>query len=490
MKKSAFFMLLFISSSLFSQQLALEKFGKEFTFLPEALDGTTGLPVIWLQTQHCGEFPSVDSTVSRAQWEMGDYELSNVNVFFSPVSAHNRWVLEGQWLTYEGYSKLYRNDFQASFSSGEHNVRLSIVNVKPQIYEPTWSRFTRWDARTQRLEWQMEKDVGRFTFDSFVEGRYSRFKPDRGNPLLNKKTRYAELLGEATLHGNIWSATLSGEWFESWIDTTHFRFSQINLSPQFNHPYGAIGFTLWTNNEEAFGYDGWLEFSKEGISVAVALESRFYPAIFITHFNTDTEADFYSARFCFEQSWRDWIHIHIAHEWQSRVNQSYILLYDPMTSSVSMESDDSPLLMRGEGKLEIGKERLKADLSWNYRDFDGLEYLWYHPGRINIQPGITTGTTLFDHLNLFLRLEALWQCHDVLESVWFLPELPGFVPVKNYSGKQESDWTFNAKITALVKTFTLSAGIDNILKKEIYPAQNIMSNSRMFVVNIDWLWYQ
>lgn len=473
-----------------AQQPGIEKYGQDFKFLPENLGGISRLSTRWLTSQHVLTFPEGDSTVSKARWQSGDYSLSDVHVLFSPASLHNRWILAGQWLTYEGYSRLDRNDFLAGYHNDEHTLSISVVNIKPEIYEPVPNRFTRWEARTQSLNWNMKKTKGSVDVKSALSGKYSRFKPDRGDSLLAGNTRYAELTGRVSLQKNGWSVMLDGEWYESWLGEDHFRFSQVNLVPVFYHHFGEVGFTLSSNNETVFGYDGWVVFSQWGLKAEFALEARFYPAVLITRYGAGSEADFLSARFFLNKSFGEYIRLKAKHGWSKRLDQTYYLSLNTNTMRINALTGESAMLMHGDGTLEIGGKSLMADITWNYRDFNGFEYLWYHPGRINIQSGFQLGITFFRNLNLMMRMEGLWQIHDVPQSMWFVPELPGYVPIIGYSGAAASDWTLNGKISARVKTFVLTAGIENILQKEVYTAQNLMPNSRMFILDIEWLWYQ
>jgi len=470
--------------------LGIERYGGEFTFLPDDLDGITRLSGNWVRSQHPGKVPDVDSTVSQAIWQSGDFGLSDVRVFFSPVSSDNRWILSGQWLTYEGYSQLKKNDFLAVCQSPDHTLKLSVVNTKPKLYNPLSNQFTQWDARTHNLNWHMKKSAGNVDIESYLDGQYGRFKPNRGDSLLTGNTQYAEMVGGLILFKDWWSVNLEGEWYESWPGDDHFRFSQVNLVPTLYHPFGEAGFTLSSNNESGFCYEGWIAFSQWGLSAKIALEARFYPAVLITRYGAETEADFVTARFAFDKSFGRFVRLRASHHWSYRRAETYALQYNTSANRVEAVNDDPALLMQGEGSLEIGKGRFMAGLSWNYRDFNGLEYLWYHPGRVNIMPGIQAGTTLFKNLDLTFRVEGLWQAHDDPGTLYFIPELPGFVPGDQYSGDTVSDWTLNGKISARVKTLIVSAGIENALQQEVYTARNLMPNDRMFVLNVKWLWYR
>lgn len=483
-------MILMTVSFVSAQNPGIEKYGKEFTFLPDNLDGLTRLSASWVRSQHPGSIPDVDSTVSKANWQSGDFGLSDVRVLFSPVSLQGRWVLAGQWLSYEGYSQLNKNDFLAAYQGPDHTLKLSVVNTKPKLYNPLSNQFTQWDARTHNLNWGMKKSVGNLDIQSYIDGQYSRFKPDRGDSLLAGKTQYAEIVGGLVLFKDGWSLKLEGEWYESWPGDEHFRFSQINLVPTFYHPLGEAGFTLSSNNEEAFGYDGWIDVSRWGASARIALEARFYPAVLITQYGAGTEADFMTVCFDVDRSFGRLIRLQASHLWSYRRAETYALQYNTTTDRIEAVTDKPALLMQGEGSLEIGKETLLAGLSWNYRDFNRLEYLWYHPGRLNILPGIQAGTTLFQNLDITFHIEGLWQVHDDPGELYFIPELPGFVPGDQYTGHTVSDWTLNGKVSARVKTFIISAGIENALQKEVYTARNLMPNDRMFVLDIEWLWYR
>jgi hypothetical protein len=480
-----------LATSILSQSLGIEKFGVDFQFLPEDLGGATRIPRHWLTSRHSYDFPRQDSTLSMARWQSGDFGLSDINVMFSPWSTRGRWLLAGQWLTYEGYSQLKRNDFFAGYKRDQHTLTLSVVNTKPRIYEPAYNRFTGWDSRTQRMDWHMEKTGGSFDIETILTGKYSRFKPDRGDSLLTGGTQYAELVGEITLLQDWWSVTLKGEWYEAWPGKDHYLFSQLNLNPVLQHPLGEIGFTVSKNNEEIFCYEGWIAFSKWGMSAKISTESRFYPAVLVTRYGADMEADFLSVRFSLKKNMGDLIHMQIKHGWSRRLNETYYLRFLRNTQTMDAARYDPALFMHGEGNIEIGRAFFMADLSWDYRDFNGIEYLWYHPGMINVKPGIQAGSTFFRNLELLFRVEGLFQIHENPENVWFEPALPGFIPIAGTGDPSlQSDLTLNGKITARVKTFTLSAGIDNILQREVYTAHNLMPNTRMFILDIQWLWYQ
>ncbi len=486
-----FFLILVITTLSFAQSLGIEKYGNEFRFMPDNLWGVTRLSDTWTETRHIFDFPEEDSTLSSARWQSGDFGLSDVTVMFSPRSLRGRWVFAGQWLSYEGYNPLDKNDLYAGYASDNQVLTLSVVNIKPRLYESAFNRFTGWESRTRTLDWKMETTVSGMDVTSFLTGSYSRYKSDRGDSLLTGRTQYAEWVGGIGFGKDWWSVDIEGEWYEAWPGDDHFRFSQVNVIPVLQNPLGEIGMTLSSNNEETFGYDGWVSFFYGGLEAKFVLESRFYPSILITRYGADTEADFLSAHFSLEHSFGDWIHLTIQHGWSQRLDETFYLGYQTDTQTFNAVRFDPAVLMHGNGVVEIGRPSLMADFSWEYRDFNGLEYLWYYPGVVNLQPGFQAGSTFFKHLNLLVRVEGLFQLHENPSAVWFESALPGYIPVAGNTDRSlQSDVTLNGKITARVKSFTLAAGIENILQKEVYTARNIMPNSRMFVLDIQWIWYQ
>lgn len=468
----------------------IETYSDDFLFLPENLRGMTRLPFSWLTTSNQKAFPGTDTTISQAEWRSGDYSLSDVRVYLSPGNTNGKWILAGQWLSYEGYSQYKRNDFLIGYQGNNQTIYISSLSVKPQLFESTFIRHTNWNIRTYNLDWNLVKKYETFDMESSVSGRFSRFYPNRGDSLLFGRNRDVELTGELLLNRKNFSISLEGEWYELWPGKDHIRFSQMNLVPVYTHRFGEMGLTFSSNNESFFGYDGWINLSAYGLMGEIALESYFYPAILQSRYGADTEADFMAFRFSFERIFNEYFTVSVRHGWSKRLDETFSLYYSPDKSRIMEIRENEVMLMKGGGELKFEGKNIGLDLKWNYRDFNGYEFLWYHPGRINIQPGFQAGSVFFENLNLIFRLEGLWQYHDRVETVWFDPALPGFVPVRPSSGLQTGDWTMNGEIKAKVKTLTLIARIENIFKKDIFISTNLMPNSRMFVLDIQWLWYQ
>jgi len=484
---SLFFLL---SNFLFSITPGIEKYSNDFLFLPENLGGMTRLPKSWLMTSNKTDFPGTDTTISQAEWQSGDFSLSNVKVFLSPGYTEGKWILAGQWLSYEGYSQHKRNDLLAGYQGKNQTLLISSLSVKPKLFESIYVRHTNWYARTNNLNWNLIKEYETFDLESSVWGRFSRFYPDRGDSLLFGRNRDAELTGELSYIRNNWNLTLEGEWYEIWPGDDHVRFSRINLIPVYNHRFGELGLIFSSDNESLFGYDGWINLSVYGFKGEFALESLYYPAILQSRFGADTEAGFMAFRISYERKFSEYFSISLNHGWSKRLDETFSLYYSPEKSRLVEIREGEAVLIKGDGFMKLGRQNLCFDLIWNYRDYNGYEFLWYHPGMMNIQPGFQTGSVFFENLHMLLRIEGLWQYHDRIETVWFDPALPGFVPIRPAMDLQTGDWTVNAEIRAYVKTLTIKARIENILQADVFIAKNLMPNSRMFVLDIQWLWYQ
>jgi hypothetical protein len=283
---------------------------------------------------------------------------------------------------------------------------------------------------------------------------------------------------------------LTGEWYEIWNSDDHVRLSQFSIETAYYHRFGDFGLTVCSSNEYLFSYDGWINLSFRGFSSEFALESYYYPAILQSRFNGDFEADFMAFRFSYERVFNEYFSVSVNHGWSKRLNETYSLYYSPNLSRITETREREALMMKGNGYLKFGNRSIALDLNWNYRDYNGFEFLWYHPGKVNIQPGLQAGSVFFQNLNIFFRMEGLWQYHDSVESVWFYPALPVFVPIRPSRDLKTGDWTMNGEIQARVKSLTLRARIENVFQKDVFIANNIMPNSRMFIFEIQWIWHQ
>jgi len=477
-------------STLFGITPGIENYGYDFLFLPENLGGMTRLPQSWLTTSNRMDFPGTDTTVSQAEWRSGDYSLSDVAVYFSPGHTDGKWILAGQWLSYEGYSQLKRNDFLTGYQGNNQTILISSLSVKPRLFERTYVRHTDWYVRNYNLDWELVKEYDSFDLESSITGRFSRFYPDRGDSLLFGRSRDVELTSELSFIRDNWNLTLEGEWYEIWPGEDHVRFSQINLVPVYNYRFVELGLIFSSNNESLIGYDGWISFTAYGLTGEFTLESLYYPAILQSRFGAATEADFMAFRISFERKFSEYFSMSLRHGWSKRLDETFSLYYSPDKSRLVETRESEAVLMKGEGFVKLGRQNFCFDLVWNYRDFNGYEFLWYHPGKINIQPGFQAGSVFFENLHMLLRVEGLWQYHDRVETVWFDPALPGFVPIRPSMDLQTGDWTMNAEIRVNVKTLTMKARMENIFQTDVFIAKNLMPNSRMFVFDIQWLWHQ
>ncbi len=489
MKRITILFFLFITV-LYGINPGIEKYGNDLLFLPEDLGGMNRLPQSWYTTSNRKDFPGMDSTVSQAEWRSGDFNLSDVKVYLSPNNTTGKWILGGQWLSYEGYSQYKRNDFLAGYQGKNQTLYISSLSVKPKLFESSFFRHTNWDVRTHNLDWKLTKEYEPFEMESSVSGRFSRYYPDRGDSLLFGRNRDAELISDLILYRNNVSISLTGEWYEIWNSDDHVRLSQFSIETAYYHRFGDFGFTVCSSNEYLFSYDGWINFSFRGFSSEFALESYYYPAILQSRFNGDFEADFMVFRFAYERVFNEYFSVSVNHGWSKRLYETYSLYYSPNLSRITETREREALMMKGDGYLKFGNRSLALDLYWNYRDYNGFEFLWYHPGKVNIQPGLQAGSVFFQNLNIFFRMEGLWQYHDIVESVWFDPALPGFVPIRPSRDLKTGDWTMNGEIQARVRSLTLRARIENIFKKDVFIANNLMPNSRMFILDIQWIWYQ